>query len=134
MTNQLETIQQAKEKLVDMSTEFAPLAITALLILIVGYFATRWVAGMIRRWLEKMELEPPLRNLILQVVWVVIMGLFGVIALSQLGVQLLPLVEGWCRMNSTCLLSGVKRLLLALLDGVESPTGWFPPHHRTRKS
>lgn len=94
MTNQLETIQQAKEKLVDMSTEFAPLAITALLILIVGYFATRWVAGMIRRWLEKMELEPPLRNLILQVVWVVIMGLFGVIALSQLGVQLLPLVAG----------------------------------------
>lgn len=94
MTNQLETIAQAKEKLVEMSTEFAPLAFTAALILIVGYFISRWVVGSVRRWLEKLELEPPVRNLMLQVVWVVIMGLFVVMALTQLGVKLLPLVAG----------------------------------------
>ena len=94
MTNQLETIAQAKEKLVEMSTEFAPQAITAILILLVGYFATRWVTGIVRRWLEKLELEPPVRGLMLQVVWVIVMGLFVVMALTQLGVKLLPLVAG----------------------------------------
>ena len=94
MTNQLETLTQAKEKLVDMTTEFAPQALTAVAILIVGYFITRWLVGWVARWLERMELEPPVRHLMVQVIWVLIMGLFAIMALSQLGVQLLPLVAG----------------------------------------
>jgi len=94
MTNQLETLEQAREKLVEMSTEFAPKAFTALLILVAGYFVTRWVIRIVRRWLEKLELEPPVRGLMLQVLWVLTMGLFVVLALSQMGVQLLPLVAG----------------------------------------
>jgi small conductance mechanosensitive channel len=94
MTNQLETLTQAKEKLVDMTTEFAPQALTALAILVVGYFITRWLVGLVARWLEKMELEPPVRHLMVQVIWVLTMGLFAIMALSQLGVQLLPLVAG----------------------------------------
>ncbi len=94
MTNQLQTLNQAKEKLVEMSTEFAPQALTAVLILIAGYLAARWLVGLVRRWLERMELDPPLRHLVLQVVWMVMMGLFVIMALTQLGVQLLPLVAG----------------------------------------
>jgi small conductance mechanosensitive channel len=94
MTNQLQSLNQAKEKLVEMSTEFAPQALTAVLILVVGYFITRWLVGGVRRWLERMELEPPLRHLLLQVAGIILMGLFVIMALTQLGVQLLPLVAG----------------------------------------
>ena len=94
MTNQLESIVQAKEKLVDMGTEFAPKALTALLILTIGYFITRWILGIVRGWLEKMELEPPVRGLLLQVLWVVVMGIFLMMGLQQMGVELLPLVAG----------------------------------------
>jgi len=94
MDDQIQTLNQAKEKLVDMTTEFAPQALTALLILVMGYFITRWLVGMVRRWLEKMDLEPPVRHLMLQVAWLLLMGLFLLMALSQLGVELLPLVAG----------------------------------------
>lgn len=94
MDDQIQTLNQAKEKLVDMTTEFAPQALTALLILVMGYFITRWLVGMVRRWLDKMDLEPPVRHLMLQVAWMLLMGLFLLMALSQLGVELLPLVAG----------------------------------------
>lgn len=94
MEDQLQTLNQAKQKLVDMTTEFAPQAFTALLILVLGYFIARWLVSLGRRWLEKMDLEPPVLHLILQVVWVLLMGLFLLMALSQLGVELLPLVAG----------------------------------------
>ena len=39
-------------------------------------------------------MEPPVRDLLLRVLWVVVMGLFAVMALQNLGVQLLPLIAG----------------------------------------
>jgi len=94
MPEQLETLAQAKEKLVDMGATFAPKLLTCLLILVVGYFITRWVVGMMRRWLSKLEMEPPVRELLLRVGWILMMGLFLVLALTNLGVDLLPVVAG----------------------------------------
>jgi len=94
MEEQLDTLQKSKDKILEMGTEFAPKALTALLILVVGYFVTRWIIGLVRKWLAKMDLEPPVLNLILQVVWLVVMGLFLIMALTNLGVELLPLIAG----------------------------------------
>ena len=94
MEEQLDTLQKSKDKILEMGTEFAPKALTALLILVVGYFITRWVIGLVRKWLSKMDLEPPVLNLILQVVWLLVMGLFLIMALTNLGVELLPLIAG----------------------------------------
>lgn len=94
MTNELAVLQQAKEKIVQMSIEFGPKAITAILILVAGFFVARWVVGVMRRWLGKLEMEPPVRDLLLRVLWVIVMGLFAVMALQNLGVQLLPLIAG----------------------------------------
>jgi len=94
MEEQLNTLQKLKDHVVTMGAEFAPKAFTAILILIAGYFITRWVTGMLRKWLEKLELEPPVRNLMLQVAWLLAMGLFLIMALSNLGVELLPLIAG----------------------------------------
>lgn len=93
-TNQLAVLDQFKEKAVDMSTEFAPKLFTASVILAVGFFVTRWLLKLVARWLGKVELEPPVRDLLLRVLWLLIMGMFLVMALSNLGVDLLPLIAG----------------------------------------
>jgi small conductance mechanosensitive channel len=94
MPDKLQLLEQAKEKVVQMSIEFGPRAVTAILILIVGFFVTRWASKLLQRWLAKIELEPPVRELLLRIMWVIIMGLFTVMALQNLGVQLLPLIAG----------------------------------------
>lgn len=94
LTNQLETIEHAKQKVVDLSLEFGPKAATAILIMIVGFFVARWVAGMVDRGLGKLHLEPPVRQLMLRVLRLMILGLFLIMALQNLGVELLPLIAG----------------------------------------
>ena len=94
LEQQLDTLQKLKDQALEMGAAFAPRALTAGLILVAGYFVTRWVVGVVRRWLEKLDLEPPVRGLMLQVVWLVIMGLFLIMALTNLGVELLPLIAG----------------------------------------
>lgn len=84
----------AKEKLVEMSASFVPLVIKASLILIVGYFITRWLTRILQRWLGKLEMEPPVRQLLVRVSWLVAMGAFVVLALTNLGIDLLPVVAG----------------------------------------
>ncbi|MGC3960436.1 MAG: hypothetical protein QM813_21665 [Verrucomicrobiota bacterium] len=60
MTNlpvNLDTLQHAKQKVVDLSIEFGPKVFTALLILAAGFFVARWIGGLFQRWLEKLHLE-----------------------------------------------------------------------------
>lgn len=94
MTNYVDTINLLKEKVVDMSATFVPMAIKAVLILTVGFFITRWLTKILQRWLGKLELEPPVRQLLLRVSWLLLMGVFVVLALTNLGVDLLPVVAG----------------------------------------
>jgi len=94
MTNQLATLEQAKAKVVDLSIEFGPKVFTALIILAVGFFVGRWVAGLVQRSLERLNLEPPVRLLLLRLVRIIVFGLFLILALQNLGVQLLPLIAG----------------------------------------
>jgi len=97
MTNQLlqlDTLQHAKQKVVDLSIEFGPKLFVALLILLVGFFVARWIGEIFQRWLGKIELEPPVRLLLLRVVRLVVFALFFILALQNLGVQLLPLIAG----------------------------------------
>ena len=97
MTNllvNLDTLQHAKQKVVDLSIEFGPKALTALLIMVIGFFVARWVGKMVGSWLEKLHLEPPVRLLILRAMRLVVFLLFLIMALQNLGVQLLPLIAG----------------------------------------
>lgn len=94
MTNQLATIEQAKAKIVDLSIEFGPKAFTALIILAVGFFVARWLSSLVERSMEKLNLEPPVRLLLLRMVRVLVFALFLTLALQNLGVQLLPLMAG----------------------------------------
>ena len=94
MTNQIATLEHAKEKLVDLGLQFGPKLLAAFLIMVVGFFVARWMGDMFQRWISKLELEPPVRQLLLRVVRVVIFLCFGIMALQQLGFELMPLIAG----------------------------------------
>ena len=52
------------------------------------------IAVATERGLIRFKLEPPVSQLLVRVVRVVVLGLFAIIALQNLGVELLPLIAG----------------------------------------
>jgi small conductance mechanosensitive channel len=94
MTNQLQTIDQIRSTAIDLGMKFGPRLMTALLILVAGFFVARWVSGVIQRSLGKLQLEPPVRLLLVRLVRIFVLGLFAIISLQNLGVELLPLIAG----------------------------------------
>ncbi len=94
MTNQLTMLEQAQGSLVDLAIKFGPKLVVAILFLVAGFYAGRWVAGVLDRSLGKLHLEAPVRLLLVRFVRLVVLALFLVMALENLGVDLLPLIAG----------------------------------------
>lgn len=94
MNEQVATISHAKDTMLELAIRFGPRLATAILILVAGFIAARWVSGAFARMLARRELEPPIRALFARVVWAMCMLLFAIMALQNLGVELLPLVAG----------------------------------------
>jgi small conductance mechanosensitive channel len=93
-TNQVAWLEELKTKAVSMSADFVPMLIRGTVILVAGFFISRWIVRIVQRWLEKLDLEPPVRQLLVRLTWILCMGAFVVLALTNLGVELLPLVAG----------------------------------------
>jgi len=68
--------------------------LTAVLILAVGLGVSRWVSRWLAGVLSRRDLEPPVRLLLSRVVWAACAALFAIMALQNLGVELLPLIAG----------------------------------------
>ena len=94
MNNQLDPLAHAKDTLVDLAIRFGPKLLVAILILTVGFVVAGWVARATDRGLGRLDLEPPVRQLLTRVARVLVMGLFVIMALQNLGVELLPLIAG----------------------------------------
>jgi small conductance mechanosensitive channel len=94
MAAPLETVEHLRTAIIDLALKFGPKVLAALLILTLGYFVGRWSAQWLERALGHVEMEPPVRNLIVRIVHVAISLLFAIMALQNLGVELLPLVAG----------------------------------------
>ena len=94
MANTLETIEQVRTTAVDLAMKFGPKVLAALLILVLGYFVGRWMSRWLDRALGHVEMEPPVRTLIVRIARAVITVLFVIMALQNLGVELLPLIAG----------------------------------------
>src|SRR5688572_28694061 len=94
MDGTLETIEQARSTAVDLAVKFGPKVLAALLILALGYFVGRWVSQWRARALGHVEMEPPVRTLIVRIVRAAVSVLFVIMALQNLGVELLPLIAG----------------------------------------
>ena len=89
-----ETIDQIRTTVIDLALKFGPKLLAALIILAIGYLVGRQVARWLERALMHLEMEPPVRSLIVRIARVVISLLFVIMAMQNLGVELLPLVAG----------------------------------------
>lgn len=94
MQNQLAVIEQAQNTLIDLGIKFGPKVVVAILILVVGFYAGRWVGVVFNRWLGKLQLEPPVQLLLVRLARLMVVGLFLIMALQNLGIELLPLIAG----------------------------------------
>ena len=94
MNTGLQSLGQIKSTLIDLALRFGPKLLAAILILVVGGFAAGWVARTVARGLMRLELEPPVRMLLTRLARVLVFLLFFILALQNLGLELLPLVAG----------------------------------------
>ena len=90
----MQSIDQVKASAIDMAIRFGPKLIVAGLILLAGYLASRWIGGLFGRLLTRFKLEAPVRSLLVRVVQILVFGIFAIMAMQNLGVELLPLVAG----------------------------------------
>ena len=94
MDNQLALLDQAKSTLVDLAIKFGPKVVVAIIILIAGFYAGRALGRMLDRSLHRFQLDAPIRILLVRLLRLLVLALFFVMALQNLGVELLPLIAG----------------------------------------
>ena len=94
MNSQIASFDQIKNTVLDLAIRFGPKLLVAILILVVGVMVSRWVSRWLLRALGRIELEPPVRSLLARVGWALSFALFLIMALENLGVELLPLIAG----------------------------------------
>ena len=94
MEEQLETIEQLKITVIDLAVRFGPRLLAAVLVLVAGVLISRWLGRWLDRALARIQLEPPVRLLLSRIARVLLLALFVIVALQNLGVELLPLIAG----------------------------------------
>jgi len=94
MNASVSSLEQVKSTVIDLAIRFGPKVVVAILILFVGVMVARMVSRSLLKMLHRIELEPPVRSLLARVGWIITFALFFVLALQNLGVELLPLIAG----------------------------------------
>jgi small conductance mechanosensitive channel len=94
MDTELKSLGHVQATLTDMALRFGPKVLAALVILAAGVIAGRWIGRATERSLARLALEPPVRQLLVRIVSVLVVGLFAIMALQNLGIELLPLIAG----------------------------------------
>ncbi|HEX7812528.1 MAG TPA: mechanosensitive ion channel family protein [Burkholderiales bacterium] len=94
MNEHVETLHQVKATVIDLAIKFGPKVFVAIVIIIVGYVVGRQIGRITDRGLRKFDMEPPVRELLVRIVRILVLGLFLIMALQNLGVELLPLIAG----------------------------------------
>ncbi len=94
ITGQLAALNHAQGKLIDLIIEFGPRLFAAVLILVVGHYVGRWVGRMLDKMFKHMDLDISLRQLLIRTTRALFFILFLIMALQNLGVNLIPLIAG----------------------------------------
>ena len=94
MGDQLQALDQVRSAALDLGMKFGPKLLVAILFLVGGYAVARWAGNATGRMLRRFELEPPARALLERAVKLLVLLLFAIMALQNLGVELLPLIAG----------------------------------------
>ncbi len=94
MNEQLDSLQQIRGTAIDLAMRFGPKVVVAVIILTLGVFVGRWVGKATDNVFRKLDLDITIRILLIRIVRLLVFGLFLIMALQNLGVELLPLIAG----------------------------------------
>ncbi len=92
LNEQLDLINQVYELLIDLAVNWSFKLFGAVLVLIAGFIVGRWLANLMLRVMEKREVDVTLRQFLVSTVRLIVLVMFGVIALNQLGISITPLI------------------------------------------
>jgi small conductance mechanosensitive channel len=94
MNEHLQALDQVRSTAIDLAMKFGPKLLVAILILTAGVVVGRWAGRATLRVLARLNLEPPVLSLLERGVRLLVLALFAIMALQNLGVELLPLIAG----------------------------------------
>lgn len=78
----------------DLILRYGLQALSAIVILVVGIFFAKWVGNVAHQRLTRVEMEPPVRMLLVRIVKILVLALTIMIVLDQVGVPIAPLIAG----------------------------------------
>ena len=87
-------LEQARSTVTDLAIGYGPRVLTAVLVLFAGYLVGRWLGNSLDRLLQRLDLDITVRILLVRLTRATVMVLFAIMALQNLGVELLPLIAG----------------------------------------
>ena len=82
------------EQFLGIAVTYGPRTLVAALMLLAGYFTGQWAGRVAGRSIERYGIEPPVRALLESAARILVFALFVIMALQNIGVELLPLIAG----------------------------------------
>jgi small conductance mechanosensitive channel len=92
MKEQVDMAQQVYQLVVNFLVTYSFQLLGAVLVVIVGYIVGAWVSRALLRLQERRNVDLTLRQFIASTVRLIVVGMFLIVALSQLGVSITPLI------------------------------------------
>lgn len=86
--------QPLQEKLLDYVVGHIGALIAAVIIVIVGLIAARWIGRLTESWFERKAMEPPVRMLLVRIVKLLVLACSLVVALETAGMDLTAIIAG----------------------------------------
>ncbi|MDR3641006.1 MAG: mechanosensitive ion channel [Humidesulfovibrio sp.] len=94
MDSSLQSLDQVRASALDMALRFGPKLFVAVVIIALGYVVGRWAGRLLDHLLLRLNMEAPVRTLLVRVTRLLVLGFFTIMALQNLGIELLPLIAG----------------------------------------
>jgi small conductance mechanosensitive channel len=94
ITQPLDKVAAITTDATDLAIRFGPRLAVAIAILAVGWFVGGWLGRATDRMMQRTEVDVAARLLLVRIVRIVVLALFLIMALQNLGVELLPLIAG----------------------------------------
>jgi small conductance mechanosensitive channel len=90
----MEEVMSLPNLLLEYVVRYGFQVLGAAVILAGGAFAARSVGALMQQWLDRHDLEPPVKLLLVRLVKMVVIAFALLVALDQLGFQIAPLIAG----------------------------------------
>jgi small conductance mechanosensitive channel len=94
IVQEIAALDQVQATAIDLAMKFGPKFVVACLILFAGHLVGRWVGKLTENLLLKLGLDITVRILLVRLARMLVLGLFAIMALQNLGIELLPLIAG----------------------------------------